>query len=230
MAFRDALFAALDKAVDQNNQAAFQKKTGIHQPTFHGIYSRKNTNPQLKAIEAIIDNLDADTFLNFVKNIRPDLSVDVVNLEGKHEVSTYNINDINVVLSTQPESRRREDIQGIIKKITPIFKLQIPEKYFPSDFAVRQVGHSMEPDIPHLAAVGLTMLKDDREFVAGEIYLCHLPYEGLVLRRVVVAHGQDALEFKALHTDRDAYRSQIMHPEDAIKLIYARITWVACRK
>lgn len=230
MGFKEALFGALKKAVDPDNQAAFQKKTGIHQPTFHSIYSGKNTNPQLKAVEAIIDNLDKETFLEFVKKIRPDLHIGVINLEGKHEVSTFNIADINVVLAAMPEIKTRDNLRDVLRDIEPIFRLQIPEKYFPSDFAVRVLGHSMEPDIPDRSAVGLTILKSDRDFVAGETYLCHLPYEGLVLRRVVVSSTQDALEFQALHRDRDAYRSQIMHPDEAIKLIFARLTWVAYRK
>lgn len=231
MGFKTAFYASLEKVtLERGQEIRLAEKSGVRPGTLNKIINKASKDPQLSAIAKIIDSFDDATFFNFVKELRPELHIDIINLDGKHEVPTYNIDDINVVLAAMPEHKTRESLRHVLRDLPTVFNLQIPEKYFPSDFAVRVVGHSMEPDIPANAAVGLTMLKADIDFVAGEIYLCRLPYEGLVLRRVVVAPGQDALEFQALHNDREAYRSQIMHPDKALPLIYARVRWVAFRK
>lgn len=233
MSFRDAFFDGVKKSLEKYGKNELQKKLkerGVKQSRYSNIINGKSENPQLDAVIAFIENFDHDTYLEFVKSIRSDFPLDVIDLEGMHEVPTYNIDNINVVLAAMPEHKNREGLRLVLRDIEPVFKLQIPERYFPSDFAVRILGHSMEPDIPDRAAVGLTILKSDRDFTAGEMYLCRLPYEGLVLRRVTVVPGRDALEFQALHNDRNAYRSQIMHPDEALPLIYARVRWVAFRK
>lgn len=232
MGLREAFYYSLESIMQRvgGKKAECVEITGIKWTTFSQICDGTTQNPGLDRISKLIDKLTDSEFIEFIKKIRPELNIDVVNLEGKHEVLTYNIDDINVGLAGMPEHKTRDDLRHVLRNIPHVFKLQIPERFFPSEFSVRVMGHSMEPDIPHQAAVGLTMLKADRDFVAGEVYLCRLPYEGLVLRRVVVVPGQDALEFQALHSDRNAYRSQIMHPDEALPLIYARVRWVAFRK
>lgn len=229
MGFEQSFRSALGK-IGEKKQQDIAKQAKMAQSTLSLLINDPKRDPRLSSVAKIIDSFDKDTFLAFIRELRPDLPVGVINMEGKHIVHVYDMSDLNTVFHCVSEEKTRETLPRVLENMEPLFNVRVPEEFFPSDFGVRQSGHSMEPDLPHLAAIGVQLLKSDKDFFAGEIYLCNLPYEGLVLRRVVVAPGQDALEFMTINKDRDAYRSQIMHPEEAIKLIYARITWVASRK
>ena len=67
----------------------------------------------------------------------------------------------------------------------------------------------------------------EKEFRAGETYLCKLPYHNLVLRQIVVSQPKNALEF--IQNNPENGGTQIYSPVEAWPMILGRVTWVAKR-
>lgn len=234
MNFENAFYSALKKSIElAGGQAGYQEKTGVPQGQISKVLAgekvkkgeasedilknkKYTANPGLEIINSLIRGFDDKVFIDFVKEIRPELPIDVINLEGLHEVKAYNISGYSTL-----EEMFASDVK---------FTLKIPSNFFPSDFCVIQDGHSMEPEIPDGAAVGVKLLKNpEKEMRSGELYLCSLPRHNLVFRRVSVTENVQQFEFTP-DNPIPKYKQLSFWAEEATKMILGSVTWVAVRK
>lgn len=112
-------------------------------------------------------------------------------------------------------------------ELEPLFTVKAPPAYFwSSDYAVVVDGHSMEPLIPHGAVVGI---KSDFNFIANELYLAQLPYEGNIIKRVGVDRKTEEYIFKSQNPDKDAYPDFRISVHEAENIIIGRVVWVMIR-
>lgn len=249
MSLDKAFYEALRESVElAGSQMKYSKKCGVAQGQIskvlvgekvkngeiskEGLKLTKYTkDPGMSVMGGIINGFEITTFIEFLKKIRPDLPLGIINMDGKREVKVYDISKLNKAFNKDglDNLNHISNFKQSTISIEPIFSVRVPVEFFPSDFGVRVIGHGLEPTMPEGCAVGLSYLNSWADFIAGEVYLCNLPYEGLVLRQVVVAQDHAGLEFQQLHPDKMGYRSQIHHPEKARDMIIARKSWVATR-
>ena len=104
----------------------------------------------------------------------------------------------------------------------PLFYVGVPEFFMrQAPKAVQVRGNSMEPTIRDQAVVGIS--PDAPEIIQGKIYAIHLPYEGLVVKRVYLDHANKEFVFKSDNKE---------HPDihvpfaDADGIIQGRVMWV----
>lgn len=108
--------------------------------------------------------------------------------------------------------------------LEPLFNITAPPEYFrQSNFAVKVIGHSMEPLIPHGAVVGI--LKN-APFQANELFLANIPYEGLVIKRVGVDLKNNEFIFKSENPDKNAYPDFRISINDSESIVIGRVMWV----
>lgn len=218
MSLADAFTKVLKKIVAANDktQTELAKDSGVSQTTISLLNKGKTINPSLQSVSKIVGSLDKADFIDFMKGIRSDIEIDVVDLAGLHEVKAYNISGYSTL-----EEMFASDVK---------FTLKIPSNFFPSDFCVIQDGHSMEPEIPDGAAVGVKLLKNpEKEMRSGELYLCSLPRHNLVFRRVSVTENVQQFEFTP-DNPQPKYKQLTFWAEEATKMILGSVTWVAVRK
>lgn len=231
MSLKDSFWQGFHRTVEKVGASSLRNASGIKSGRFHKLIHGQTDNPQLDAVSAIVEQFDTKTFLDFARSIRPDMPLGIINLDGKHEVHVYDIRELNKAFNHEGFDKLSDpkSFNHSMLEVEPVFSVQVPTDLFPSDFGVRLYGHGMEPTMPEGCAVGLKYIKSFADLVAGEVYLCNLPYEGLVLRQVVVAQGHNGIEFQQLHPDKTGYRSQIYKPDQAREMIIARKTWVSIR-
>lgn len=172
-------------------------------------------NPTLENVAKVIDTFNHLELARMIKLTAPKAPIEVVNIEGMHTVHVYDMDGI-------------DSLDGL-KSQSPVFTLRIPETFFPSDYGVLMSGHSMEPLYSDKCAVGIREVKPNTKIVIGEDYLCILPYEGMVIRRVLVAPEKGGLEFCPLNEDKYHFRPQTFAAEEAAKKIIGRVKWISRR-
>lgn len=235
MGFKEAFYSSIEQLTSERGaETKFAGQSKLLFGTLNKIKNRVTKDPGLSSISKIIDSLDNEQLLSFVKQLRPEVPIEVINLEGKRDIAVFDIAEINTLLNFDDHHKSQADLHRVFAdnhdKI--LFKVQVPSEFFPSDFGLRIDGRSMEPIVPHKAAAGFTWLHSWAEFTAGEMYLCNLPFEeGLVVRQVVVAQRENGLRFQPVNPDRNRYSEQV-HPPELVKsedMVLARMTWVAAR-
>ena len=80
-------------------------------------------------------------------------------------------------------------------------------------------GDSMEPTIRDGSIVGVVPF--DGNFMEGKIYLCRIPYFGLVIKRV----RMDGMKGIILISDNKAYDDMHIPFEDCESLVVGRVVW-----
>lgn len=111
-----------------------------------------------------------------------------------------------------------------VGEIEPLFQVTAPPDYFRrSDYAIVVDGHSMEPLIAHGSIVGIKL---HAPFVANELYVARIPYEGLVIKRVGVDRAANEFIFKSQNPDKEAYPDFRLNIEEAEEIIVGRVVWV----
>ena len=208
----EGTFRAFLKILGTKKQKDITEKTGISQSTLSSIMTKPKRQAQLSSVSKIIDGFDDDTFIEFVKQIRPHILWAVADAKYR-EVPTYDITGAKHV----------QDLTAT--KL--LFTLRIPEKFFPSDFAVLFSGKSMDKIIPDKAAAGVDKSFDLR---TGEIYLCELPVEGLTFKRVIYHPDRNGLEFRAeTKSETENIPSHFYHVDEGETYIVGKLTWIAKR-
>ena len=111
-----------------------------------------------------------------------------------------------------------------VGELEPLFQVTAPPDYFRrSDYAIVVDGHSMEPLIAHGSVVGVKL---HTPFVANELYVARIPYEGLVIKRVAVDRVANEFVFKSQNPDKEAYPDFRLNIEEAEGIIVGRVVWV----
>lgn len=111
-----------------------------------------------------------------------------------------------------------------VTELAPLFQVTAPPDYFRrSDYAIVVDGHSMEPLIPHGSIVGVKL---QAPFVANELYVARIPYEGLVVKRVGVNRERDEFVFKSVNPDKEAYPDFYINIEEGEGIIVGRVMWI----
>lgn len=111
-----------------------------------------------------------------------------------------------------------------VGEIEPLFQVTAPPDYFRrSDYAIVVDGHSMEPLIAHGSIVGIKL---HAPFVANELYVARIPYEGLVIKRVGVDRAANEFIFKSQNPDKEAYPDFRLNIEEGEGIIVGRVVWV----
>lgn len=211
MGFLNAFRSVLLEALKNRTQQDLAKKAGVSQSTIADIAGGKDS--RISTISKIVDQFTYKELSDLTRLTAPKAPIEIVDLEGLHTVHIYNIEKMGSV-----EELKSQD---------PVFTLRIPETFFPSDYGILMSGHAMEPLYIDKCAVGIREWLPGSKIASGEDYLCVLPFEGLVIRRVLVAQNQGSLEFSPLHPDKNNFRSQIFVSEEAEKKIFGRVTWVS---
>lgn len=215
MGLLDATLQLLREKIDHGfTQKEIADTSGVPQPTISTLLNDKSSI-NFKNAGRIIDSLSHEDFVKLIKIVRPDAPIEIVDVHNLKTIDVYKIAGVRTL-----EDMKRRD---------PVFTLRIPLEFFPSDFGIIMPGHSMENEYPEGCAVGIRKIESD-EFFAGEDYLCCLPFEGLVIRRVMVAQSHGSLEFKPTNPNKENYSSQTFVFEEAMPKIKGRVTWVAKRK
>lgn len=221
MGLQEGFYWAIDHVMEKfnGNKLKVSEFCGLKWATFYGMLNRTTQSPGMDKLVCVIDKLEDKEFIEFVRKMRPHISWAMAE-PGYREVKTYNIIGCKHI-----DDLEKPDQFGKDRKL---FTLRIPEKFFPSDFAVLFSGSSMNNIIPDKAAAGVTK---DFDFRPGEVYLCELPVEGLTFKRVIFHPAKNGLEFKAdTKIDPESIPSHFYHVDEGEKYIVGRLTWVAHRK
>lgn len=111
-----------------------------------------------------------------------------------------------------------------VGEIEPLFQVTAPPDYFRrSDYAIVVDGHSMEPLIAHGSIVGIKL---HAPFVANELYVARIPYEGLVIKRVGVDRATNEFIFKSENPNKENYPDFRLNIDEAEAIIVGRVVWV----
>ncbi len=108
----------------------------------------------------------------------------------------------------------------------PIFEttgeITVPDNlYRPSMLVMRMDGTSMEPAIRKGAYFGLD--RDQRRILSGEIYGIHVPYEGVVVKRVIIALVESRYVLRS--ENKSHPESYLPFPEGEGRIV-GRVVWV----
>ncbi len=95
----------------------------------------------------------------------------------------------------------------------------LPEYYSENIRAMKVVGDSMEPTIRKGAVVGVKPFQGD--ILEGGVYLCRLPYFGLLIKRVKA----DGIKGMRLISDNPAYDPIMVPFEDCEGVIVGQVAW-----
>ena len=111
-----------------------------------------------------------------------------------------------------------------VGELEPLFQVTAPPDYFRrSDYAIVVDGHSMEPLIAHGSIVGVKL---HAPFVANELYVARIPYEGLVIKRVGVDRAANEFVFKSENPNKENYPDFRLNIDEAEGIIVGRVVWV----
>lgn len=111
-----------------------------------------------------------------------------------------------------------------VNELSPLFQVTAPPDYFRrSDYAIVVDGHSMEPLIAHGSIVGVKL---HAPFVANELYVARIPYEGLVIKRVGVDRNANEFVFKSENPNKENYPDFRLNIEEAESIIVGRVVWI----
>ena len=145
-----------------------------------------------------------------------------------HSIPAYSISDETAVDESKYQMLPVIAFAGAGKfidltEIEPIDKLLIPKEFAinGSTIIVKVAGTSMEPMIRKGAYIGVD--KDDKQFIAGEIYAIYLPYEGAVIKRVYLD-----LDNIILKSENKNFPDTIIPTKkvDRENFIIGRVKWV----
>jgi phage repressor protein C with HTH and peptisase S24 domain len=110
-----------------------------------------------------------------------------------------------------------------LSDIDPLCEFKLPFKYIAKfDFAVLVDGHSMEPTIKHESIIGA---KQDFDFIANELYVAQIPYEGLVVKRVAVNRENQSFIFKSDNPNKEYYPDMVLNMNECEKFLLGRVVW-----
>lgn len=212
MNFSERFYEVLrEKSQERGWQSAFAQKAGISQSSLSKIISGETKAPELATVSAIIDALGDELAITpTIRGTAPNAPIDVVDGPGLCTINVYAVAGAG---------------QGFLPdQLEPIFRVTAPPEYFKrADYAVVVDGHSMEPLIPHGAVVGIKL---SSSFMANELYLANIPYEGLVIKRVGVDRQASEFIFKSQNPDKDSYPDFRLSISESEKIIIGRVVWI----
>jgi phage repressor protein C with HTH and peptisase S24 domain len=159
-------------------------------------------------------------------------------LKEKQKSATTVIKGTNPL--AHPEIIEGEDLQTVyvynkaaagnaieLSEFEPLCEIKLPFKYIAKfDFAVLVDGHSMEPTIKNESIVGA---KEKFDFVANELYVAQIPYEGLVVKRVAINREKNSIVFKSDNPNKEHYPDLEVNMNESEKFILGRVVWIMYR-
>lgn len=211
MKFLDQFYLVLrEKSHERGWQSSFADVAGISQDALSKIISGKTKSPGIETVSAIVDALGPEIFLPRIRRVEANAPTEIVRGDDLKTIQVYNSAGAGPGVTTAD--------------LVPLFSVTAPPAYFNQcDFAVVVDGHSMEPTIPNQAVVGV---REFVKFIANELYIASIPYEGLVVKRVAVDREQAQFIFKSDNPDKASYPDYSLAIDEAEKIIMGRVAWV----
>lgn len=213
MGFAQRFYEILaEKNQERGWQTAFAQKIGISQSALSKIISGETKSPELGSIAAIVDALADEFYADApsIKRIAPHAPVEKVTGPGLKTINVYSVAGAGPGIE--------------VGEIEPLFQVTAPPDYFRrSDYAIVVDGHSMEPLIAHGSIVGIKL---HAPFVANELYVARIPYEGLVIKRVGVDRATNEFIFKSENPNKENYPDFRVNIDESEGIIVGRVVWV----
>lgn len=213
MGFAQRFYEILaEKNRERGWQSAFAQRIGISQSALSKIISGETKSPELGSIAAIVDALADEFYADApsIKRIATNAPVEKIAGPGLKTINVYSVAGAGPGIE--------------VGEIEPLFQVTAPPDYFRrSDYAIVVDGHSMEPLIAHGSIVGIKL---HAPFVANELYVARIPYEGLVIKRIGVDRDTNEFIFKSENPNKEAYPDFRRSIEDAEGIIVGRVVWV----
>lgn len=203
----------------RGTQIELSRKSGVTQGTLSKMINKakqididQDSNSKKKEPKNVLSNISSiidamgEPFLNYL-----------VSEENPHTIPTE-ISYINVY-STAGAGSAIE-----ICDTEPLFKIYLSSRMARKvDMALEVVGHSMEPLIPHGSIIGV---KKDTPFVADEIYVAYIPYEGYVVKRVGFDRSTSEFIFKSENPNKENYPDFRLSINDSEKILIGSVVWI----
>lgn len=213
MGFAQRFYEILaEKNRERGWQSAFAQRIGISQSALSKIISGETKSPELGSIAAIVDALADEFYADApsIKRIATNAPVEKIAGPGLKTINVYSVAGAG---------------SGIeVGEIEPLFQVTAPPDYFRrSDYAIVVDGHSMEPLIAHGSIVGIKL---HAPFVANELYVARIPYEGLVIKRVGVDRASNEFIFKSENPNKENYPDFRINIDEGDGIIVGRVVWV----
>lgn len=213
MGFAQRFYEILaEKNQERGWQTAFAQKIGISQSALSKIISGETKSPELGSIAAIVDALADEFYADApnIKRIAPYAPVEKVTGPALKTINVYSVAGAGPGIE--------------VNEIEPLFQVTAPPDYFRrSDYAIVVDGHSMEPLIAHGSIVGIKL---HAPFVANELYVARIPYEGLVIKRVGVDRTTNEFIFKSENPNKENYPDFRVNIDESEGIIVGRVVWV----
>lgn len=213
MGFAQRFYEILaEKNQERGWQTAFAQKIGISQSALSKIISGETKSPELGSIAAIVDALADEFYADApsIKRIAPHAPIEKVTGPGLKTINVYSVAGAGPGIE--------------VGEIEPLFQVTAPPDYFRrSDYAIVVDGHSMEPLIAHGSIVGIKL---HAPFVANELYVARIPYEGLVIKRVGVDRATNEFIFKSENPNKENYPDFRVNIDESEGIIVGRVVWV----
>lgn len=205
--------AIKDYAAGFSSIRAAAEHLGISYETFKSWHDEKKS-PTIKSLSPFMEQLGI-----VMPSTKTNLSIRRVTANAPVEkVTGPRLKTINVysVAGAGPAIA--------VNELEPLFQVTAPPDYFRrSDYAIVVDGHSMEPLIAHGSIVGVKL---HAPFVANELYVARIPYEGLVIKRVGVDRTANEFVFKSENPNKENYPDFRLNIDEAEGIIVGRVVWV----
>lgn len=212
MGFEDYFYNVLEENTKERGGASkINKLTGISLSSLSQI-KRKAKLPTIKTIAKILDALEEETYTEGprIKAIGSNAPVETVEGANMEILNVYNVVGAGSAFE--------------ITKDDPLCQMAVPAGYFRrSDYAVLVDGHSMEPLIPNGSVVGIKL---GSNFIADEIYVANLPYEGWVIKRIGFDRATNEYIFKSENPNKVNYPDFRLNINESENVIVGRVVWV----
>lgn len=213
MGFAQRFYEILaEKNQERGWQSAFAQRIGISQSALSKIISGETKSPELGSIAAIVDALADEFYADApsIKRIATNAPVERIAGPGLKTINVYSVAGAGPGIE--------------VGEIEPLFQVTAPPDYFRrSDYAIVVDGHSMEPLIAHGSIVGIKL---HAPFVANELYVARIPYEGLVIKRVGVDRASNEFVFKSENPNKENYPDFRINIDESEGVIVGRVVWV----
>lgn len=107
----------------------------------------------------------------------------------------------------------------------PLATIRVPLEYaMQCDSALLVKGDSMAWTIKSGGVVGV--IRRNFDFVSGEVYAVHLPYEGLSIKRVIVDAASGEYIIRSDNPDKEKYPDRRLSITEYADIILGRVVWV----
>lgn len=207
----DSFYEALDEAIVRSgNINRLSRYTGIPFQTL-SRWASKTSNPTLEGIVKLLP------FIDWPKRRKSPPAPLIQRMDPNAPAEIVQGDDlVKIPVMLQAGAGKAVDVW----ESEPSRWIDVLPRYAKKNTrAVEVVGDSMEPTIRNGAIVGVEPFSG--EFRDGGIYLCRLPYFGLVVKRV----HMDGLNGITLLSDNAAYQDMHIPFEGCENLIIGRVVW-----